>query len=378
MAVRAPLLPQVLRRPTLALWCCYLALIPIYYFRAGVPQPSNVLLVLLIPLALAVWNGRLGRGTVRIYRALLWFTLWVIAVDVFWALALWSTGKNLFFPFYYIFNAILFLVALVLHQRHRELFLAATERTVFWLIIGQVAVSFFYRGDWGATRSSIFFDNPNQLGYYALLSACVLTLMHRPLRLGMVRTSIGLLGCGYLAVISASRSAAAGIAMLVALLIISNPRVIIIAALVAGTLTLFSSVETSFDSLEERVAENRHPNLSFFEQRGYDRIYNNPKHLMFGASEGNNRRFIESTKIGMVEIHSSAGTILFCYGMIGTILFGAFWWRLLHGVPIRVALILVPPLLYTVAHQGLRFSMLWVLLALFVALKEKPPVPATV
>jgi hypothetical protein len=57
-------------------------------------------------------------------------------------------------------------------------------------------------------------------------------------------------------------------------------------------------------------------------------------------------------------------------------MFLAFLWRTLRGAELRLVLMLVPALLYTVAHQGLRFNSLWVLLALFIALKqERAPAP---
>jgi hypothetical protein len=112
--------------------------------------------------------------------------------------------------------------------------------------------------------------------------------------------------------------------------------------------------------------------MTFFEQRGYDRIWNNKEHVFFGAAEGSRYRWRESTRIRTAEIHSSAGTLLFSYGIPGILMFGLFLYRVIRGVRMRHGLMLLPALLYSVAHQGLRFTMLWVLLALFVALKETP------
>ncbi len=71
-----------------------------------------------------------------------------------------------------------------------------------------------------------------------------------------------------------------------------------------------------------------------------------------------------------MEIHSSVGTILFSYGIVGSILFLVFTWRLIRRARWRLLILLLPPLLYAGAHQGLRFTMLWTVLAVFVALKE--------
>jgi hypothetical protein len=178
-------------------------------------------------------------------------------------------------------------------------------------------------------------------------------------------------GCGYLALVSASRSALAGISVLLILLVFANLRVIIVASIAAVLLFLAGGpVAKAIDASAYRMSVHRMPQYNFFEQRGYDRITANKEYLVFGAGEGATYRFRESTIIGAAEIHSSAGTILFSYGVVGSCLFLFFVWRLLKGAPMRAMVMLLPPLLYTFAHQGLRFTTLWVLLPLFVVLKD--------
>ena len=108
-----------MRRPALVTWAVYLVLFPLYIFRSGLPQPGDLLVLLVIPLALQRWNGRLGRDMRAIVRALMWFTLWVGLVDYAWVLVmgnftLLGPDSFLLFPLYYIHNALIFLVALVL------------------------------------------------------------------------------------------------------------------------------------------------------------------------------------------------------------------------------------------------------------------------
>ena len=53
-----------------------------------------------------------------------------------------------------------------------------------------------------------------------------------------------------------------------------------------------------------------------------------------------------------------------------------FLWRLFRGARIRLAMTLIPIMAWIISHQGLRESMLWVLLAMFAVVKlgEKPVV----
>jgi hypothetical protein len=58
--------------PMLILWTLYLLLDPIYVVRSGLPQPGDMLIIILTPLALSRWNGRLPLTSIRAVRALMW------------------------------------------------------------------------------------------------------------------------------------------------------------------------------------------------------------------------------------------------------------------------------------------------------------------
>ncbi|HEX3478032.1 MAG TPA: hypothetical protein VHT91_23585 [Kofleriaceae bacterium] len=366
-----------MRRPALVTWAIYLLLIPLYIFPSGLPQPGDLLVLLVIPLALQHWNGKLGRDMRSTMRALIWFTLWVVAVDLTWMFLMDSftlSGPDAFllFPLYYIYNALIFLAALVLVRRHGDLFLRVTVFAVTLTVYAQVLASIAL--GWGGNRGTLFFNNPNQLGYYALLAATLIALTHRRLQLRLVTSSLTLVCCGVLAVISASRAAAGGVAVLLVFLLFSNPKILVAAclagaAVVSGIGPFADAIEASQDRVLNRGA---HSDASFFQERGYDRIWRNQQYLLLGAGEGGLSRFDDTAYVKGMEIHSSAGTILFSYGIVGVLLFLGFTWRLIRGAGARLVITMLPPLLYTGAHQGLRFTTLWVVLAVFVALKADP------
>lgn len=365
---------RLLRRPVLFVWALYLLLVPFYVVSGGLPQPGDALILVLVPMAFTGWNGRLRRDSVRIARAMLMFTVWVCAVNVAWAVVLSTWFRSGLFSLYYVYNAAFFLSALVLYQRFGDDFVRLTTHLVWATVAFQVVASFVMLG--GAGRSQLFFHNPNQLGYYALLSACVIALTQRRLSMGLISSSLGLLGCGYLALISNSRSSVAGVALLAMLMFLSNPRVLIVGGILATALAaLESPIDNSVSSFQQRLADKSAHERTFLEQRGYDRIWNNPEYVLLGAGEGTSKRFAASTAIGGAEIHSSFGTLLFSYGVVGFVLFGVFLARLLDRVSGKAALVLLPPLLYSFAHHGLRFTMLWVLFAIFVGCKERGALP---
>jgi hypothetical protein len=364
-----------MRRPALVTWAIYLLLIPLYIFPSGLPQPGDVLVLVVAPLALQHWNGKLGRDMRSTLRALIWFTLWVCLVDITWVFVmgsymLFGPDSFLLYPLYYIHNALIFLVALVLYRRFGDLFLRVTVFAVTVTVFVQVLSSIALGA--GGGRGTVFFNNANQLGYYALLVATLIALTHRRLQLRLLTSSLVLVCCGVLAVVSASRAAAGGIAVLLVFMLFSNPKILVAAclagaAVVSGVGPVANAIEASQDRVLNRSA---HSDASFFQERGYDRIWRNQQYLLLGAGEGGLSRFDDTAYVKGMEIHSSAGTILFSYGIVGALLFLVFTWRLIRGARAWLVITLLPPLLYTGAHQGLRFTMLWVVLAVFIALKD--------
>lgn len=365
---------RVMQEPALLVWAIHLFLIPIYVFKSGLPQPGDVFILILAPVALLRWNGKLPHNTREAFRPLIWFTVWVCIVDYTWAFitgnfGLTGTDTYLLYPLYYIYNALIFLVAVVLYRRFGDLFLRVTVYVLIATVFILVVSSFLFRAS--VSRGTLFFNNPNQLGYYALLAGTLIALTHRRLKFKLLTSSMALTGCGYLALISASRAAAGGIAILLVLMIFSNPKIIIVACLAAfGLVAVGGPVAEAIDSSQERLLNHNENKLTFFEERGYDRIWLNKEYVLFGAGEGGLSRFDSTAYVKMMEIHSSAGTIIFSYGIMGTFMFLMFTWRVIRGSKLRSAVMLVPPLLYTIAHQGLRFTMLWVLLAVFIAIKD--------
>lgn len=366
---------RLLHDPRLLVWALFVFLIPFYVFSSGLPQPGDLLVVPLAILALRMWNGRLDPTARRPLRALLAFTLWVIVVDWAWAVlesnyGLFGPNTFLVFPLYYIYNTLVFLVVCVLYRRYGARFLWLTLNAVLVTVLVQCAASLVLHRA-GAFRGAGFFNNPNQLGFFALAAASILALGKRNLGFGMFKTGAGMTACLYLALVSASRAAVIGAGVLIALTVISNPRrIAVVIVVVLGLVAIGGPVLDAFEGTQQRLVENRYPDLNFFQERGYDRILANKQYWLLGAGEGGTARFVSTTRIGATEIHSSAGTLFFCYGLVGVALFLVFLYRVAQGAGLRSIVILAPTLIYTVAHQGLRSTPVWILFGMFVCVKH--------
>jgi len=369
----------VLRDPLLAVWSLFVFLIPFYVFSSGVPQPGDMLVIPLVIMTLRSWNGRLDRRARRPVVTLAAFTLWIVVVDWGWALGLGNFGllgpdTFLLFPIYYIYNALVFLAVCVLYQRYGKRFLSLTLNLVFVTVVFQTAAALLaYRGGGGGHRGVGFFNNPNQLGFFVLVAASIIALGKGRLGFGSIKSGFGLTLCLYLALLSASRAAVIGSGLLFALTVISSPkRLVVVVLVVVPLLAIGGPFSDALDRTQARLAEQRYPQFNFFQQRGYDRILANKEYWLLGAGEGGTHRFLETTIIGGTEIHSSLGTIFFCYGIVGLTLFVVFLLRVVERASLRAIVILLLTLSYTVAHQGLRATLVWILFALLACIKLIP------
>jgi O-antigen ligase len=356
----------------LTLWSLVVLLLPFYFFNSGLPQPGDLLAIGLLVILVRTWNGRLPPALVQPLKRLIAFVAYVFVVNLAWSFFTLTFTTNagegfLLAPTLYLFNGLILFTFLLMFQRYGEFLLWLTVRLVLTSTFIQLALAFVLRRAIG--RSTLMFNNPNQLGYYALLSACIILLGQKRLRLSTFQVTAGLVACSYLALLSASKAALASIAALGATLVISRLRGVVVAVLVFTALIFTDNpFSAAIEHAQERI--NKDQSLGFIEERGYDRIAQYPEYWFAGAGEGAYHRFRETSAIGSHELHSSMATLFFCYGIIGTLLFGAFLWSAMSGAGLRAWLVVGAALAYGMTHQGLRFRLLWLLLGMVAALRE--------
>ena len=362
---------KVLNDPRLVLWSLFLVFFPFYIAPSGLPQPADCLILILLPMLLSQWNGRLLDMT-RPLRLLVIFTIYATLINVLWTLVLATFAIDLkhgflLSPTFYIYNAIMLLCVLLMYQRYRLRFIWLTVRVILVSLGLQVIVSFVVTSH--ALRSSLMFNNPNQLGHYALLSACMLMLGMQKGKLGTALVTLGLIAACYLALMSASKAALGSIAMLGITLMFARLRTMVLATLVALALAFTSNpFSHALERAQQRIATDQSHGL--LEERGYDRVIQYPEYWIFGSGEGDYARFADTTVIHSHELHSSAATLFFSYGIIGVLVFGMFLYRALRGASARILFIVMPGFAYGMVHQGLRFTLMWVMLGVAMALRH--------
>lgn len=348
----------------------YFILTPFYVFGSGMPQPADWIMAVLFIVSMIAGVRLHNKFEIDLISRHLMFVTYVFLINAFWFFFI-DQSQEKRYPtyvnsFFYVFNFFALRTIIVYYKLYRNRLLEFVAFGVGLSMITQVLFSFAM----GSTesRNSLFFNNPNQLGYFALLSGSLYIYISRKVRQPVPFQLASYVSFFYLTLLSSSKAALVGSALLIILATLSQGLFSIkkfVALTVAIGIGSYFVLESPLGSKLFDYSINRFSLIGqskddSYEGRGYDRILNNPEYLAIGAGEGGYYRFDTVLKAG--EIHSSFGTIIFCYGFIGLFLFlrfltgvfkGASWLDLLYFVPIFV---------YSITHQGLRDTLFWVFL----------------
>ena len=357
--------------------CLYILLLPLYIFESGLPQPAHYILAIGLIMGFFSLEFRKTIFTQKPTRYLVAFIVVVIIVNTSYFAFLTFTGieNSLYLPIaYYIFNAVFFLLLLYLLRVER--FQETVNYIALAIIISvSIQVILALMGVNKETqyivtkRTVLWFNNPNQLGYFVLLALTFYTVLPSKFRLERIYNLLMIIMCFYLAIISSSRVIIIGLVILSSLLIFSSEKnvpqkrwlVILPAIFLIGTGVFYTPfVQKRINLIETRIERNDAKGVSEAQIRGYDRVFNHPEKILYGAGEGNYDRF-NSYQPG--EIHSGFGNILFSYGIVGLVFFSLFVFASIRKNLLYNCLLLLPILLYNLVHQGFRATFFWGILA---------------
>ena len=357
--------PSTAASVILAIVGSYIVLKPYYVLPSGLPQIGDLMLIAALPFALLLPDRCHSEFQNRFKFSMLIFCAYAALVNIGWAFALMEPRMAMGAT-YYAFNLSLMIIVLRIGFLHPKATLLTIASAVT-VSAGLQAVSVGLTYDAGRLRQIASFNNPNQLGYWSLLSLCLLWSASLCVRIRWYVQAPAVVCLIYTAAASLSKSALISIAILCLLHFIKTPKLILL-----GLVALVPVYFLMGDSmLAERVTgrlqgigEQQDDTLT---SRGYVRILQNPEYALVGAGEGAEYRFSDPGIGEHVdvdhEIHSTFGTIVFSYGIIGTIAFAVAVWCLYKMSYRGSFLYLFPPFLYGLTHQGLRFSFLWLLMA---------------
>lgn len=355
-------------------WVSYLLLTPFYVFTSGIPQPADLYLVATFPFVFLIWINRIPRYN-ALWAAAGCFAAWLACVDMYW-FSLYYSKDFVLSPIYYLFNMLMIMIVLSIFNCNPAA-LARTTRWVFLvlLFIEAIWVPVFGNNMWG--RAIGTFNDPNQMGYWTLLTVVCIFALRQDRNLGFLELTSLALGF-YIILMSISRSSMLAFAcLLILVLAFSKIRLrVVLAILLAACLVIlilhtYSGLESYYQhTLEffEKRAESRTNRYDSLATRSLARLWLFPEHLFLGAGEGDYK-----LRFGFPnETHSSLAAILFCYGIVGLSIFGYLVFILLRQATWFRIMLFGPPMVYGLANQGVRFSLFWIFLAFVFAMSQQP------
>jgi len=344
----------------LLLLVLYIILKPFYLFPSGGLQIADIILIVLFIL-LIIGQPGLKVCNSEITLFMLGLCIIVTAISGFWAISI-SDTQMIKPVLFFTFNLILFFIVshLINHYPQTLKYILGGVIASAFIQLTLLPISFS-----GTVRQTLFFNNPNQLGYWSIASACIFLYLVQNVKIPKILYCLFTVIILILAGLSLSKAATISILLLYFLYYGNRPLVgmlfitgLLIAVSFAGEIEQISNVLSRLSSIGSDSDDN-------FSGRGYDRIWLAADYIWFGNGEGGYDRFYRlKGAMSNNELHSTMAMLFFSYGPTGLFVFLAIFIRLFITKGIPPVLPFIPLLAYGVTHQGFRFSFFWLLLAI--------------
>ncbi|CDT88185.1 conserved membrane hypothetical protein [Vibrio coralliirubri] len=350
----------------------YFFLKPLYFWSSGIPQIGDILLVSSFPIfVLYIIKNKIkmDSSSKLTFVSIIIFIAYTFIVNLSWTL-IEQKLEPLLYSSYYIFN-LYFVIISYLVITKGKLSLNSVVVFLFFVSIYLLAISILIPDP--LPRKRFTFNNPNQFASYCLLITtfisyllikCKDKLSYKCIFLLLISILIN----WYLTMLSLSAGAIVAVPIILFFTVIIKykkhiPLISILFSLgVVLSYSILSSNQEFEDTVNARIQkkENMDNSIGIIQERGYDRIFNHPDYLLFGAGEGLRYR-LDSYIIDdfyKLELHSSYGTILFSYGVFPFLfMIYILYKRIKNDYVFIVLLISISP--YLLTHNLLRHPFLW-------------------
>lgn len=355
----------------------FFLLTPFYFFESGGLQPSHISFVILfLYYFLYVKKLKLSMPY-KARKAVLYLILFITYVFAtnFTASIIYNGEILPKHSFYYLFNFLVFILFLDLFEYKKEYTSVIFNLLTMTLIIQLLLMISGYGRTWHGQQHILFFNNPNQLGYFSLLLSSVLIIIGINNKKHPLIIMILVIISAYLSLSAVSITASIAITVSAIIYYINQMRkktktfyiIILISIIVATTYgnTFYKKIsnEDIFTRIDHKFNNKTTRDGGWAAGRGYDTLTENPEYLLFGRGELPGQFH--------TEFHSIFGNILRSYGFVGLFLFLNFGYRSFKNSPISIMYYLIPVLIYGISHNGIRQPFLWLFLATIVSLFKK-------
>ena len=355
----------------------YMMLKPLYILPSGMPQISDVFLVLATCVYYVRRHGRLFLSK----ETYTWCCFFIITlffqaiVNIVW-FGITDDAEMLLKTVYYVFNFIVSMLCLSIGREIGSKNLKKALCIGCLLSITVASIGFVFSGRM-SVRQTGFFNNPNQLGYYCI---CILTIIALfPDVLRKEQTIFILLVAMYGNILSLSKASIIGLfGMAICYTMWGGKKrsrativkqiVIIVIVFAFVYWFLYSNNQFIISNKVLRTLRNRILKMSSENDtqlgmgRGYDRIFELKKNILWGMGEGAFKRF---KILPGYEVHSTYANLIVSYGLIGFVMYVWLFAKTVikKGSTIRNLACLSGLLLYFITHNGIRNTLVWLILA---------------
>lgn len=359
----------------------YLVMKPFYFFESGNPQIADfIMLLLLIVTVLSQTFSMAKNHTAYIITGMI-FVYYILMVNGVWSILLGGELEVFKSSLWYGYNFAVAVAVLLFLQKQTLKNMAFVYYSVCCSVCLQLIVLL---GNLAPVndelRQVLFFNNPNQLGYYGLLCLAIILYIPQSIKVKQLPFMFALISS--LTIIAASLSKAAivsSILMYLYFLFLSrrkgesvlwgNVLLVTLSVLCLVFIHLYTHdnpvvASAAYENVKERIVEIGSDDDDSLAGRGYDRIVNDAHYLVFGAGEGDYSRFDSVLKL---ELHSTVANIFFSYGVIGTLLFVTFIFVAIHKHRFFELYPLFCLFLFGLTHNGIRETFLWIFFSLIVS-----------
>ena len=343
------------------------ATFPFYLFSSGGFQLSTFFFLLLFIYSIIKLDKSYYRDFNRKVFYYYLFMIYAISISLVWCVITSNFEFLSFILIYLIDFLVLFGVSFFLVRDER--FFLFFPKAIALSVITQFILSFFISSS--ELRGTLFFNNPNQLGYYSLVSSAILVIFYKKKILSDYWFYPAIISALWLAQLSLSNATLISILVLLAYSTLSNLKSFIVVFVLFSLSLIFLAMNQSdffidrFDLIWDRFTTIGDNDDDSFAGRGYDRIWNHPLILFVGGGEGAVYRW--KSFLYDLEMHSTWGTLLFSYGVGGFTLFLLFLRSIIFSEKLITFLPFIVIALYGVTHNGLRFIYFWLFLSVCLA-----------
>lgn len=358
-----------------------LTLKPFYLSKSGSMQLGDYVYMLL--LGLFVINGKvyfpskLERNWTLGFIILLCYQMVINLIWYFICLFQGYSFNLLRSIVFYVFNLLVCVTVFQMcvrvgYERLVRIYLIGTALSILVCLAG-IAINWR-----GVGRVTGFFNNPNQLGYFSLLTMTIFVVFcnDAPKRITIIVLTV----CTIMTVWSLSKAALIGSAvLLIAYSIISHDGrytkglLLSIIMIIIVSVVIYLVMYSESESLQQNyyVSKVRSQIFNMANEndsdlgtgRGYDRIREIGVFVVTGVGQGGYKRF---TSISGKELHSTFASLIVNYGLIGLTGYAVLFSKaaLSHKRWVFNLLAMSGILLYSITHNGIRSSILWTLLSM--------------